>query len=53
MIVNWKDEVIKMFKDLKNVWLAAFGFSVKHVSDGPDSRLDLHHDNLYYFNLNK
>lgn len=45
--------VITMFKDLKNVWLAAFGFSVKHTADGPDSRLDLHHDNLYYFNLNK
>ena len=42
-----------MFKDLKNVWLAAFGFSIKHTADGPDSRLDLHHDNLYYFNLNK
>ena len=42
-----------MFKDLKNVWLMAFGFSVKHTANGPDSRLDLHHDNLYYFNLNK
>lgn len=42
-----------MFKDLKNVWLMAFGFSVNHVEDGPDSRLELHDDPLYYFNLNK
>ena len=42
-----------MFKDLKNLWIVAFGFSIKHTADGPDDRLDLHHDNLYYFNLNK
>ena len=42
-----------MFKDLKNVWLMAFGFSVKNTADGPDSRLELHDDPLYYFNLNK
>lgn len=42
-----------MFKDLKNLWIVAFGFSVNHVSDGPDAELDLHDDPLYYFNLNK
>ena len=42
-----------MFKDIKNLWIVAFGFSVKHVSDGPDTELDLHDDPLYYFNLNK
>lgn len=53
MSVNWKDEVIIMFKDLMNVWIDVFGFSVNKVSEGPDDRLDLHHDDLYYFNLNK
>ena len=53
MSVNWKDEVIKMFKDLKNVWLMAFGFGVKNTADGPDDRLKLHDDPFYYFNLNK
>lgn len=42
-----------MFKDLMTVWIGAFGFSVNKVSEGPDDRLDLHHDDLYYFNLNK
>ena len=42
-----------MFKNLKNVWLMAFGFSVKHVDDGPDARLDLHNDPYYYLKVNK
>lgn len=42
-----------MFKDLMTIWIGAFGFGIKHVSDGPDSRLELHDDPLYYFNLNK
>lgn len=42
-----------MFKDLKNVWLLAFGFGVKHTTDGPVDGLKLHDDPLYYFNLNK
>lgn len=42
-----------MFNSLKKVWIDAFGFSVNKVSEGPDDRLDLHHDDLYYFNLNK
>lgn len=42
-----------MFKDLKNVWLMAFGFGVKNVEDGPDSRLELHDDPFYYLKLNK
>ncbi|MDD1400971.1 hypothetical protein PSA87_04920 [Limosilactobacillus reuteri] len=42
-----------MFKDLKNLWIVAFGFGVKHVADGPDDGLKLHDDPYYYFNLNK
>lgn len=42
-----------MFEDLMKVYVDAFGFSVNKVSEGPDNRLDLHHDDLYYFNLNK
>ena len=42
-----------MFKDLNNLYLVAFGFGSKHVSDGPDNRLNLHDDVCYYFNLNK
>ena len=42
-----------MFKDLKNVWLAAFGFGVKNTADGPVDGLKLHDDPFYYFNLNK
>ena len=42
-----------MFKDLKNVWLMAFGFGVKNTADGPVDGLKLHDDPFYYFNLNK
>lgn len=42
-----------MFKDLMSVWIDVFGFSVNKVSEGPDDRLKLHDDDLYYFNLNK
>ena len=48
-----KDEVIIMFEDLIKVYVDAFGFSVNKVSEGPDDRLDLHHDDLYYFGLKK
>lgn len=42
-----------MFKDIKNLWIVAFGFSVNHVEDGPVDGLKLHDDPFYYFNLNK
>lgn len=38
-----------MFKNLKNLYLAAFDFTPKHTSDGPDARLVLHDDPYYYF----
>lgn len=42
-----------MFKDIKNLWIVVFGFSVNHVEDGPVDGLKLHDDPYYYFNLNK
>lgn len=38
-----------MFKNLANLWVAAFGFGIKGTADGPDDRLHLHDDPFYYF----